>query len=77
MCEEDSNLLEDFSSLPSGVRHIFERYDVLMADGADPYHVCQDMVAELTPMGYALDYDLSGEPCHLKRIEQDDSAKNQ
>lgn len=61
---EESDLFEDFDSLPVEVKEILTSFDEL----EDAYKECERVLTELKPHGYTFEYGLDGVPFNLRKI---------
>ncbi len=55
------DLLQNYHLLPQSVQDLSSSFD----ENKDQYAECKRICLELVPLGYAADYDLSGELCLL------------
>ena len=61
---DEIDLFEHYETLPQEVQ------DVLMefCDGDNSFEQCRALIDALEPLGYTCDYDLSGQPHSLRKI---------
>ena len=55
------DLFDDIESLPIEVQNVLDKF----SNKIPSYQACEELIAELEPLGYTCDYDLSGEPFGL------------
>jgi hypothetical protein len=58
------DLFEHYDELPSNVQEIINSF----SDEGNLYAECERLLQELRPLGYEFDYDLSGEPFNLRKV---------
>ena len=69
--EED--LLNDYDNLPEEVKAALSRFEDREQQDMDGYRNCDQLIAELEPLGYTIDYYLDAEPFDLRKKGECDS----
>lgn len=64
--KQNVDLLEQYDKLPKAVQMVLNSFD----ENEDSYKEGQRIIAELKPLGYTVDYDLSGTLFDLKKIRK-------
>ncbi len=65
--DKPRDLFEFSEELPKEVLEIISKFNLM---GGDTYKNCKALEAELLPLGFSFEWDLSGEPYNLHKIEQ-------
>ena len=65
--DKPRDLFEFSEELPTEVLEIISKFNLM---GGDTYKNCKALEAELLPLGFSFEWDLSGEPYNLHKIEQ-------
>lgn len=65
--DKTRDLFEFYEELPTEVLEIISKFNLM---GGDTYKNCKALEAELLPLGFSFEWDLSGEPYNLHKIEQ-------
>lgn len=66
--ETEIDLFQDFDALPDAVQDAIYDFDH-NTNQMDTYKACDILVKQLEKIGYTCDYELSGEPFNLRKLD--------